>query len=555
MIHRTLATAAAATLLVVATARAGSQIGDAGHFIIGAPAVFANNPKGEAFTVTVHRHIWASHPWGSDGRYKMSVIAPGGKVVAAGTIPSGKPKVTLRAPKGKPGVYEIRYKPGGYGLTWIQCSLDRMVVAAGDWDMKQSYQKTFALHAMAPRRWYFHVPAGVKQFRIKTGGGIAFTSTREDWGYLVMNPRGQRVSAVYGGVPPRAKQRDAVVKNGFVTDERVVYVDQGAAGRFWSIWVTGGDSHSFSDLHILLKGVSPYYAPTPEQWFDPRTGKAPGKIVYDKSQVRALDRASKTDKSGKRISRDFYDSAPSTFLGDEDYTGMRGPHTVYLANPAGRPITFGTCTYVLPIGKRSPVSYSVFGPTGRPVLKTKGSFAWRDSNRIKILAAGKGVYRVDVDCKEWYAWAEPAPQMVLAGKRTAGGGSVFKLQIGIARHWCFKVPKGTRQFELAVTVPDKDHALLAELHAPDRILEILYVRGGNSRRAKVTVPAGFDDKIWFVRTEVGSATRYVSEDVKNPRRVRVDADIELRGVPGYLAPTWEQWFLPVSPPLPAAAKL
>lgn len=43
MIHRTLAAAAAATLLVVATAQAGVQIGDAGRVLLGVPAVFADN--------------------------------------------------------------------------------------------------------------------------------------------------------------------------------------------------------------------------------------------------------------------------------------------------------------------------------------------------------------------------------------------------------------------------------------------------------------------------------------------------------------------------------
>ena len=96
-----------------------------------------------------------------------------------------------------------------------------------------------------------------------------------------------------------------------------------------------------------------------------------------------------------------------------------------------------------------------------------------------------------------------------------------------------------------MSVPNKDHALLTEVHAPDRVLDVLHARGG-SREAKIDVPPGLDDKIWFRRTEVGSATRYVSVDPKKPRRVRVDADIELRGVPGYLAPTWGQWFQPAS---------
>lgn len=540
----TLGMVAVAILLAGSPVLAGSRIGDGGHFLMSGAGVYANNPTGKAFTVTVHRHIWASHPLYNDGAYEITVVDPGHKAVATGTIPSGKSKAVLKVPKGAGGVYRIRYKGAGYSLTWIECSLDQMVAAAGDWDMKAGYGGTFALHAMTPRRWYFYVPAGVKEFKVKTTANPGATSPREDWGYFVMNPRGQRVNAVYGGVPPRSRQRDALVKNGFIVDERKIYVDEGTAGRFWSLWVTGGDSHSFSDLQILIKGAAPFYAPSPEQWFDPRTGKAPAKLIYDTSQIRALDYMSKKDAKGRRLSRDHYNWAPSPLLGDEDYTGMRGPHSVFLRNPEGRAIDFGTCAYVISPKSRVPVHYRVFAPGGKGILDKTGSFAWRDSSRISIPASGKGVYRVDVDCKEWYAWAEPAPPMVLAGKPIKGGGARFSLQIGIARHWFFKVPKGTKEFGVTVNVPDRNHALLTEIHAPDRMVDVLYARGPRPREVKVTVPTGLDDKIWFLRTEVGSMTRYLSTDATKLKRVRIDADIDLTGVPGFLAPTWEQWFLP-----------
>ena len=532
----------AVVLLAGSPVQAGSRIGDGGHFLMGGVGIHANNPTGKPFTVTVHRHIWASHPMYNEGAYRITVLDPADKAVAAGTIPSGKSKAVLNVPKGAAGVYRIRYSGAGYSLSWIECSLDQMVAAAGDWEMKAGYAKTFALHAMTPRRWYFHVPPDVKEFKIKTTGGIAFTSTREDWGYFVMNPRGQRVNAVFGGVPPRDSQRDPLVKNGYIIDERTIYVDEGTAGRFWSLWVTGGDSHSFADLQILVKGVPPFYAPTPEQWFDPRTGKAPPRIVYDTAQIRAPGH--NKDAEGRRLSRDHYQWAPSPFLGDEDYTGMRGPHSVFFRNPEGRAIDFGTCAYVISPKSRVPVRYRVFAPGGKKILDKADSFAWRDSSRVHIPAAGKGVYRVDVDCKEWYAWAEPVPPMVLAGRPTKTGGARFSLQIGIARHWFFKVPKGVKEFGVTVNVPDPNHALLTEIHAPDRMVDVVYARGPRPREVKVAVPPGQDDKVWFLRTEVGSMTRYLSVDAARPKRVRIDADIDLDGVPGFLAPTWEQWFLP-----------
>lgn len=523
---------------------AASLIGDAGHFLYGQPRIHLNNPKGEAFSVTVHRHIWVADPRGK-GTYEVKVIGPGDETIATGEIPFGKPRLTLKVADAKRGVYAIEYKRGGYGLTWVESSLDQMVVATGDWDMKTGWHKTFSLHCMVPRRWYFFVPKGTRRFRIKTTGGVGFTSTREDHGFLVMNPRGQRVEAVYGGVPPRKEERDARAKKGFVSTERVISTDEGTTGRFWSIWVTGGDSHNYSDLQILLNGVPAYFAPSPEQWFDPGTGKAPKKLIYDESQIRALDKQCKTGADGRRLSRDHYMWCPTPFLGDEGYCGMRGSHAVFINNPKGRALDFGTCSYVVPKGARVPVSYVVTSPAGEKILEKKDSYAWRDSSRIAIPGSGKGVYRVDVNCEKWFAWAEPVPPMVLGGHASDDGRSVFRMQIGIDRHWFFRVPEGTASFEFGALVKDPMHVLRVEIHGPDRVMEALYVRGGKGRASvKVDVPPSLRGKIWFLRLGVGSATRFLSVDAKAAKHVRIDADVDLKGVPGYLAPTWEQWFQP-----------
>jgi hypothetical protein len=158
------------------------------------------------------------------------------------------------------------------------------------------------------------------------------------------------------------------------------------------------------------------------------------------------------------------------------------------------------------------------------------------------------VYRIYMDASEYFPWTQPTTPIVWAGKPMPDGSAVFPMQIGIARHWFFKVPKGSKTFSVGVTVADPAHVLLAEVHAPDRMADVLYVRGGGKKQGvEVDVPAGLDDKIWFVRTEVGSATRFVSEAPNSSSsRVRITADLELRGVPGYLAPTWEQWFEPTA---------
>jgi len=531
-----------AAALLSGVARADSFIGDAGHFFCFTPDVLASNPDGRAFSATVHRHVWAKDEM-NQGDYQIAVLAPDGKEVAKGTIPSGEAKATLQVPAGAKGVYRVHVQGAGYALTWVECTLERMVVGCGDWAMKDGPYRTLVLHAMAPRRWYFFVPRGVVKFQVKHTI-FPFQSHREDYGFFVMSPRGQRMTAFFGGKPLDVETK---LPNDPIPVVKTIETDPGTTGRFWSIWACGGDSHNFSDLQILLDGVPPCLAPSPEQWFDPATGKAPEKLVYDDSQVRLLDeRCTKRGPDGRLLSRDHYLWTPATFLGDEDYNGMRGPATIYLSNPENRPIDFGTCSYIVNERARVPVAYRVAAPSGRVVLEKKDSFAHRDSSRITIPASGAGAYRVDVDCAEWFAWTEPAVPMVLAGK-AAGGGSKFALQVGIARHWFFRVPEGTRRFGVALEVADPDHVLAAEVHAPDRLVESLTVRGGSPRSARIDVPRGLDGTVWFLRLEVGSATRFVSEDVRKPTRVRIDATIELSGVPGYLAPTWEQWFEPPAP--------
>lgn len=528
-------------LCVVAAARGDAFIGDAGHFIAQfSPDIFISNPAGRAFSVTVHRHIWDTD-FGNTGTYRIAVQAPGGVEVAKGAIPALTPKTTLKVPAGERGTYKLIVQPGGYGLTWVECSLDRMVVATGDWDMKDGSYKYFNLHAMAPRRWYFYVPPGVKKFQIKHTI-MPFQSHKEDYGFFVMSPRGQRLAALYGGKPLEVETRTPNVPIPII---REIEVDEGTAGRFWSLWVTGGDSHNFSDMQILLKDVPPFLAPAPEQWFDPAAGRAPEKIVYDESHVRLLDKACQPDARGRIQSRDHYLWAPAVFLGDEDYNGMRGPHTIYLNNPANRAIDFGVGAYAIHEKERLPVSYRVGAPDGKLVFEGQGTYGHHANDRIAVPASGAGVYRIDVDAPEWFAWNEPATPIVLAGAPQPEGGFCFKLQIGIARHWFFLVPKGIRQFRVAVAVADPAHVLLAEIHAPDRMADQLYVRGSAAQNVILPVPEGLDGKIWFLRTEVGSATRFVSEAPGSASsRVRINADVTLYGVPGYLAPTWEQWFDP-----------
>ena len=525
---------------------ADSWIGDAGHFFVHRPTIHMNNPQGKAFSVTMHRHVLPMK-WGNAGDYQVAITDPAGKEIAKGTIPSGKASTKIDVPAGGKGVYQLHVTGAG-SMAWVECTLGQMVVACGPYDPEKGpgrYQKwlsTFILYVMVPRRWYFFVPEGTETFKVKHTI-MPFQSHREDYGFLVMSPKGQRFKAFYGG-KPFAVERE--LPNDGVLVKQTIEVDPGTAGRFWSIWATGGDSHNFSDLQIMLNGVPPYFAPTPEQWFDPRTGKAAPSVVRDASPIRLLDEHCKVDpETGERLSRTSYRWSQTPHLGDDNYTGMLGPHTVYLRNPENRRIDFGVGSYIIPDATRLPVRYRVFGPDGKQLVQREGTYAHEDDDRVRIEPAGAGVYRVDVEASKWFAWTEPAVPMVLAGKPAEGGGARFRLQIGLARHWFFRVPHGIRAFDVGIAVEDPAHALHAEIHAPDRMMDILYARGGRPEQATIDVPRGLDGKIWFIRTEVGSRTRFVSDNINNPKHVRIDTDIRLTGVPPYLAPTWEQWFDPV----------
>jgi hypothetical protein len=82
--------------------------------------------------------------------------------------------------------------------------------------------------------------------------------------------------------------------------------------------------------------------------------------------------------------------------------------------------------------------------------------------------------------------------------------------------------------------------------AADRVVGVIYANAG---QLHVAVPEGLDGKMWFVRPDVGSASRMATTG-DSPRYLDIDMTLELRGVPGYLAPTWEQWFDPRRPCMP-----
>ena len=525
MVSRICAALILVAALPVNAGSAASRIGDGGHFIEFMEYAYANNPEGKAFTFTVHRDVSPAE-WANQGDVPVVVLGPDGKELTRTSVKSGQGSVAIEVPAGTPGVYRLRVE-GGY--TWIECSLEKLVAGCGDWEMKEGPFKTFMVHAIVPRRWHFFVPKGTTQFQAKTTV-MPFQSHKEDYGLIVMSPRGQRMAGLFGGKP---REVERTLPNNPTPIVATIEVDPGTDGRFWSIWACGGDSHNYSDLQLQVTGVPPYFAPSPEQWFDPRTGK-PAEVTLCDEIV------------GPKFRENYCLFTVAPFLGDLDYNGIRGPATIFLSNLENRAIDFRAGSYFLPAG-RFPIKCRVQAPDAKQVAEGTSFFAHAEPMewaRVAIPASGAGVYRIDATADKWLAWTEPSVPMVLAGRPAPGGGSSFALEIGIARHWFFKVPAGTKQFRIRANVENPNHVLMAEVHAPDRLADVLYVRGGRPADAVVDVPEELGGKLWFLRMEVGSATRFLSDDIRNPKHVRINADITLQGVPGFLSPTWEQWFEP-----------
>ena len=90
-----------------------------------------------------------------------------------------------------------------------------------------------------------------------------------------------------------------------------------------------------------------------------------------------------------------------------------------------------------------------------------------------------------------------------------------------------------------------------EINAPDRTVAVIYDRQGEKT---ITVPPGLDGKIWHLRPDIGSATTMPNMPGEPTRYLHLYLTLDLKGVPGYLAPTWEQWFDPQNPVAPQERK-
>jgi len=213
---------------------ADSQVGDWGHFLRYQPRVYLNNPDGEAFTVTVHAMQWGTEAWVRD-TLPIRITNPSGEVVVEGEQKLTEAAATFDFPKGSDGVWIVEAEKQFF----LSTSLDHAVLHTGDPEAHSVEGRRAIFQASVPRRWWFWVPDDVTEFTVRAMRAGRYMSQREDWGFFIVSPRGQRVRALWGQPPitPRKEyQQEQVAK---------VEVEPGTGGRFWAVEVQLGDSHQY----------------------------------------------------------------------------------------------------------------------------------------------------------------------------------------------------------------------------------------------------------------------------------------------------------------------
>ena len=579
-------------LLILATgfAKAETALGDWGHFLSYYPRATFNNPEGKDFTITIHtlRYIRSAKHY---QEVPIHLAAPDGRVLVNEKKTATDNKITLEIKDASPGVYRLAL---GWTKTWIESSLDQSVLYTGrpgfnlhstaelnedGMSVKKVHPKLAYYEGqgpavfmpVVPRRWWFWVPEGTTEFTARALRDMSAMSQREDWGIFVISPRGQRVKALWG--QPEQFFR-ASGKYGRYQKVKVE-VEPGAAGRFWMLEIALGDSHHISDINVCLDGVPPYISRSPEEWFNPETGKAPTPIVYDTTpfmQAIGLDgktsfselhqKARRRGKPGEG-SGDFrwtpellaaekswpnlHHFAPCPSLGDPDGNEMLGDARLALRNPEGRKLRLYVGSYLLPEDRPTPDAHvKVIDATGKTAfdrkLPLKKILGPKDTGLGETIETGKGVAYVSITgTPRWMALTYPATPLVLIGQDKEGF-SEFRFTACAAKNWYFFVPRGTERFSVRFTAPLPEDVLHMEVCSPDRTVHLFYGRKGEHT---IEVPGGLDGKVWYVRPSVGSGSK-----IGNPQNASGywDQDIQvvlgLKGVPGYIAPTREQWFRP-----------
>ena len=536
-------------------AGAETALGDGGHFLKYGTKVSLLNPDGRAFTVTIHLFRWPVSQWNPE-KVALQIVDPAGKAVVEGMSTIEGASRTFQMPAGPKGVYTVEMNLGAYQSPantdfYIESSLDRSVVWTGLPKEHAVRGRWMIVQCSVPRRYWFWVPDGVKSFSFHSQSIQNYQSQREDWGITVFSPRGQRVRSLWGDLD--WTKGDYNEGNGAfsTTESRIatakVNVEPGAGGRFWCVEIRFADSHNYSKISLSLDGVPPYLARSPEEWFNPETGEIPQPDVYDNDTFMQFARNRHED--GWPYMENF---SPCPSLGDPDGAEVRGDAAFALWNPEDRPLKFKVGSY-LPRDMGSTNTHmkadvKITGANGKVIVNRKDPIDHLHGDHgmpESIPLTGKGVAKIEISGVErWLAFTYPATPLVLIGREVEDGWSRFNLEVGSARNWYFFVPRGTKEFSVRASAQHEQDIMNLEINAPDRTLAVIYDRAGEKT---VKVPAGLDGKIWHLRGDVGSATVMQTPGGPETRYLGLYLTLDLKGVPGFLSPTWEQWFDPVHP--------
>lgn len=501
---------------LAAGARAESWLGDHGHYLRFGHPVWLLNEAGRDFTITVVRDV-PLPPY--RGPVKATLDAPDGSRLLTTTVPAGQGAYAIAVKAAGKGVYRLQTEADGV-YYFLRCDLPRMVIFAGDAAAPGAPAKAwFHLMNMLERRWWFFVPEGTQRFTILVRHRSG-TSGREDLALVVHSPRGQRVAAWRGSPGLDLKQGGQT--------ELPVTVEPTMDGRFWSVDISNGDSHWHSDNELGLRGVPPYLAQAPEMWFDPATGRPAAIALPHRDPDLRADR--------------FAHHMPNTWIGDQSYCGLVGPHRVLLDNSAGDALTVGIGTYVLSTEPWR-LKLDALGPDGRRLgglTIDQPAEKWEtNEHRFEIPAGHRGLQILAGDGNHWFAWTDPALPTVLT---PADAADAVTLEITGPRRWYFSVPTETRQFTVHIETLRAGDRAVVEVQAPDRLMRVVDATRDDPGEARIDVPPALRGLRWFLNTYPATGTDYADQDETVFHRPTVTARLRLSGVPFRLAPTWGQWF-------------
>lgn len=526
---------------------AGSQarIGSAGHYITGGTLLYLLNEDGEDFSITLHRYNWPFEGSWNRRDIRVQVTDPDGTSVLDKTVETDEDGVTLDVPGGTPGSYKVDVDERFTLNYWhLETSLPRAVAWTGPGTgVAYRDQPWFMATPMVPRTWYFYVPEGTKTFTLKAQSCVA-RSQREDHGLIVRSPRGQPMAALWDQPNPTVVDGEIVAgREPPRLQQTHIVVEPGSDGRFWSLEVRLGGGHTYSDINLALEGVPPYLAHSPETWFNPKTDAPPKRILYDEDPFIRSD----VPPEDQRERPYFHYWLPCPAVGDPDGNEIRTPSRLAVWNPDNRELAWTLRTYVarhaeaIKAGKKEAetATVKISDADGKVLSTEKATF--HPKKHFKKTLQFQGVRYIDVeDAEHFWTYTYPATPVVLSGTPIGKGWHRFHLESGSLRHWFFKVPKGCSTFEVRIDALFDADVLSVEINSPDRRVAKLYGKQGTRR---IKVPSGTDNRIWHLRVDVGDASEYGPK----PGRARfptIAFDLDLHGIPPYLAPTWEQWFNP-----------